>query len=178
MTYNMSRSDKLRKKIISKTYLKDVNKYNLKICFDNNDYYIVSKKIIDISEPFILPDGRCLINNGYYIIELLPIKENYAMRVFFNDKKERLEYYFDITKENGMDELSNIPYYDDLYLDVTVRDNNIKILDEDELIDALNNKAITKEEYNLAIETKDKLIESIKSKSNRYMKIDLEQYLN
>ena len=56
--------------------------------------------------------------------ELLPKKENYSMRVFFDDKKERLEYYFDITKENGMDELSNIPYYDDLYLDVTVRENN------------------------------------------------------
>lgn len=167
----------MRKKLVSKTYLRDVDKYNLKMWVDNNDCYIVAKRIINIKEPFTVSDGRCLIDNGYYIVEVLPKKENYSMRVFFNDKKERLDYYFDITKENGMDEVSNIPYYDDLYLDVTVRDNNIKILDDDELKEALDKMKITKEDYNMAIETKDKLIESIKNKSNKYMNMNLEMYL-
>ena len=167
----------MRKKLISKTYLRDVNKYELKIWADNNKCYIVAKKIIEIKEPFIVSDGRCLIDKGYYIIEVIPIKENYTMRVFFNDKKERLEYYFDITKENGMDETSNIPYYDDLYLDVTVGGESIYILDEDELKEALDKMKITKEDYNMAIATKDKLIESIKNKSNQYMNMKLEMYL-
>ena len=58
----------MRKKYITKTYLRDVNKYELKMWIDNTDCYIVAKKIIDISEPFIVTDGRCLIDNGYYII--------------------------------------------------------------------------------------------------------------
>ena len=68
------------------------------------------KKIIDIDSPFIIPTGVCIINNGYYIVEVIPKNENYAMRVFFNEKKERLEYYFDISLENGLDEESKVIY--------------------------------------------------------------------
>lgn len=34
----------MRRKLISKTYLKDVNKYKLDIYFDKDDYYISVKK--------------------------------------------------------------------------------------------------------------------------------------
>ena len=103
----------MRKKLISKTYLRDVNRYKLEIYYDNDDYYLSVKKIISIKEPFILSNGLCIINNGYYIVEVLPKKENYTMRVYFNEKKERLEYYFDISLKNDLDEESRIPYYDD-----------------------------------------------------------------
>lgn len=129
----------MRKKLISKTYLKDVNKYELNIYFDEEDYFLSVKKFIDVEKPFILESGLCLIDNGYYIVEVIPKKENYAMRVYFNEKKKRIEYYFDISLENGLDEESNIPYYNDLYLDITInREGKIKVLDEDELLDALN----------------------------------------
>lgn len=42
------------------------------------------------------------------------------MRVYFNEKKERLEYYFDISLKNGLDEDSKIPYYEDLFIDIVV----------------------------------------------------------
>lgn len=168
----------MRRKLISKTYLKDVNKYELRIYFDKEDCYISVKKIIDIEKPFILGLGVCLINDGYYIVEVIPKKENYAMRVFLNSKKEILEYYFDISLGNGLDNESNIPYYDDLYLDVTVnKDGKIKVLDEDELIEALSRNEITKDEFELANGTKDLLLDSIKKKQNKYMKLDLERYL-
>lgn len=93
----------------------------------------------------------CLIDNNYYIVEVLPKNENYAMRVYFNEKKERLEYYFDISLKNG--------------------------LDEEELQEALNMGKISKAEYNIANETRDKLIQSIKNKNNKYMNLDLERYL-
>ena len=110
----------MRKKLISKTYLRDVDKYKLVIYYDNEDYYLSVKKIISIKEPFIVENGLCLINNGYYIIEVLPKEANYTMRVYFNEEKERLEYYFDISSHNGLDEESRIPYYDDLYTDITI----------------------------------------------------------
>jgi len=167
----------MREKLISKTYLRDVNKYKLEIYYDKEDYYLSIKKILNIKKPFILENGLCLIDNNYYIVEVLPKNENYAMRVYFNEKKERLEYYFDISLKNGLDEETRIPYYDDLYTDITVVQENIEVLDEEELQEALNMGKISKAEYNIANETRDKLLQSIKNKNNKYMNLDLERYL-
>lgn len=167
----------MREKLISKTYLRDVNRYKLEIYYDKEDYYLSIKKILNIEKPFILENGLCLIDNNYYIVEVLPKNENYAMRVYFNEKKERLEYYFDISLKNGLDEETRIPYYDDLYTDITVVQKNIEVLDEEELEEALNMGKISKAEYNLANETRDKLLKSIKNKNNKYMNLDLERYL-
>ena len=71
----------MRKKLISKTYLRDVSKYKLDIYYDNDDYYLSVKKILKTMSPFILENGLCLIYNNYYIVEVLPKFENYAMRV-------------------------------------------------------------------------------------------------
>lgn len=168
----------MRKKLISTTYLKDVDRYNLNIFFNQSDYYVCVKKIIDIKTPFVSPIGTYLINNGYYIIEVIPKKENYAMRVFFNEKKERLLYYFDITRSNGVDEKTKIPYYDDLYLDVTFANGEIRVLDEDELQEALDRNLISKDDFVLANKTKDLLVESINKKENKYINLDLESYLD
>lgn len=167
----------MRKKLISKTYLRDVDSYKLEIYYDNEDYYLSVKKINSIKEPFIVPNGLCLINNGYYIVEVLPKKENYTMRVFFNENRERLEYYFDISLKNGLDEESKIPYYDDLYTDITVKKDKIEVLDEDELKEALEEQRISRDEYDLANKTRDKLLQSIKNKDNKYMNLNLENYL-
>ena len=167
----------MRKKLISKTYLRDVDSYKLEIYYANEDYYLSVKKINSIKEPFIVSNGLCLINNGYYIVEVLPKKENYTMRVFFNENRERLEYYFDISLKNGLDEESKIPYYDDLYTDITVKGDKIEVLDEDELKEALEEQRISRDEYDLANKTRDKLLQSIKNKDNKYMNLNLENYL-
>ena len=167
----------MRKKLISKTYLRDVNRYKLEIYYDNDDYYLSVKKIISIKETFILSNGLCIINNGYYIVEVLPKKENYTMRVYFNEKKERLEYYFDISLKNDLDEESRIPYYDDLYTDITVTGEKIEVIDEEELKEALEKQKISNDEYDLANKTRDRLLQSIKNKDNKYMNLNLENYL-
>ena len=56
----------MRKKLLSKTYLRDVKEYILKIDFSNDDYWYSVKKIID-TEPFIISSGLTVIENGYYI---------------------------------------------------------------------------------------------------------------
>lgn len=167
----------MRKKLISKTYLRGVNKYELKIYFNLEDCYISVKKIIDIKEPFILSNGLCIIDNNYYIMEVIPKNENYAMRVFFNNKKEILEYYFDVSLENGVDKEAGIPYYDDLFIDVTKTKDKVEVLDEDELKEALDNNEISITDFELANKIRDILLEQINNGNNRYMNMNLEQYL-
>ena len=162
----------MRKKLLSKTYLRDAEKYNLKFFFDDECYYCV-KKIIKVEVPFILSTGLCLIDNGYYILEIIPKKEHYCIRVFFDSKKNLLEYYIDISRENGMDNETKIPYYDDLYTDITITNGVIEILDETELEEALHNNDISYEDYLLACDTKDKLIEEINNHDNKYLNMDL-----
>ena len=100
------------------------------------------------------------------------------MRIFLNDKKEVIEHYIDIIKESGLDSEYNIPYFIDLYLDITVLYNGtIHVIDEDELQDAYNSSEITKEEYDNVIKIKDILIEEIKNGTNKYMNLDITKYL-
>lgn len=167
----------MRKKLISKTYLRDVNKYELKIYLNMVDCYIAVKKIVEISKPFILESGEKLIDNGYYIVEILPKNEHYTIRIFLNDKKERISYYCDITKENGLDEDTLIPYYEDLYLDVVFDNKHIEILDENELNEALIKGIISKEDFDLANQTKENLVKSIENETNLYFKMNLDKYL-
>ena len=167
----------MRRKYSSKIFLDVAKEYEVNIYYDKEDYYVIVKKFKKVIEPFITLKGNCLLDEGYYILEIIPKSENYTIRIFVNDKKEILEYYFDITYKNGLDEESNIPYYDDLYLDIIVKKNKIEILDEDELQEALNNKEITKEQFDLANITKDELIKSIQNKTNKYMNLDIKKYL-
>lgn len=169
----------MKKKIVSKTYLRDVDRYQIKLFLDEHDYFVAVKKLIHVTNKFIINNGKTIaMDNGYYIVEVIPKNENYAMRVFLDDKKEIVEYYFDIIKESGLDEEYNIPYFIDLYLDITVLYNDkINIIDEDELLDAYNTNIITKEEYEKVHQVKDKLIEEIKNKTNKYMNLNINKYL-
>ena len=108
-----------RRKYIKDTYLRGINKYKHYFFEDKkNKCYISIKKILELDEPFFTRKGLCLINQNYYIVEIVPLHENYCIRVFVNDKKEIILYYFDITLQNGFDSLYDSLYYDDLYLDV------------------------------------------------------------
>ena len=167
----------MKKKYLTKTYLREAVKYNCKLFLDEDDYYVSLKELIHLTEPFIINNGVTAMDDGYYIIEMVPKTGHQALRIFLNDKKEIVEYYFDIIKESGITE-ENVPYYKDLYLDVTIQKNgDINILDEDELEQALKEEKITNEEYNLAIEEKNKLLEEIKNNTNKLLNKDISRYL-
>ncbi len=167
----------MKRKIITKTYLRDVEKYQIKLFLDEEEYYISVKKLISVREKFIIKNNLCVMDDGYYVFEVIPKNENYAMRLFLDNNKKPLEYYFDITKNNNLDEETNIPYYDDLYLDITYCEGDINILDEDELVEAYNTGDITKEEYELVYKVKDKLLEEINNKTNKAMNLDYMKYI-
>ena len=77
-----------RRKYIKDTYLRGINKYKHYFFEDKkNKCYISIKKILELDEPFFTRKGLCLINQNYYIVEIVPLHENYCIRVFVNDKK-------------------------------------------------------------------------------------------
>ena len=168
----------MKTKVITNTYLRDVDKYQIKLYLDDDNYYISVKKLISVREKFIIKDGLCVMDDGYYIFEVIHKSDNYAMRLFLNSNKEPLEYYFDICKNNRLDCLSKIPCYDDLYLDITYLDGYINILDEDELVAAYESGDISQEDYKLIYQMKDRLLEEINNKTNEAMNIDYMKYLN
>ena len=170
----------MKTKIITNTYLRAAEKYEIKLFLNDNDYYISVKKLIKISEKFIIETGICVMDDNYYIFEVIPKNENYAMRLFLDVNKIPLEYYFDICKNCRLDEQTKIPCYDDLYLDITYQphDGYMRILDENELIEAYDENDITEEEFKLVYKVKDKLLEEIKTKTNKLMNIDYNKYLD
>ena len=155
--------DGYEKKLLSKTYLRDAKEYKLKIDFS--------------TEPFVLNNGLKVIDNGYYILELLPKNENYSMRVYFNEKKEILEYYFDISLSNGIDSETKIPYYDDAFIDITLTDDVIEILDEDELELAHQEGRISDNELEIIRNATTKLYDEISNRTNKYINMNLSELL-
>lgn len=169
--------DNVKKKYIKNTYLLGVEDYDIKIITDKRlNSYVSVKYIKDIDKPYI--EGHtgkniCLMKNGYYLLEYLPINDNYTVRVFLNDKKEVQQYYIDITKENGYEDDS--PYYLDLYLDITIDvhcDNKTIVWDEDELEEALNTNDITKEDYDMAYTVLKRLLSQIADGTNKIITND------
>ena len=102
------------------------------------------------------------------------------MRVFYNKKKQPLLYYFDITKENGLDKDTGVPYYIDIYTDIMIytSDNKIVVVDEDELKEAFDNKEITKTEFNKTNKVTKQLFNELQEGTNQYKNIDFSKYLN
>lgn len=167
----------MKTKIVSKTYLRDVENYEIKIYFDD-EFYISVKKLIKCREKFIIADNLCVMDDGYYILEILPKNEEYAMRLFLDRDKKPLEYYFDICRNIRIVEKYNIPMYDDLYLDVTYLFGKINVLDEDELLEAYKNNEFTEAELNHIYEVKDRLIDEINNNKNKCMNMDYSKYIN
>ncbi|MGL4800243.1 MAG: DUF402 domain-containing protein [Cellulosilyticaceae bacterium] len=95
----------------------------------------------------------CLCDDNYVGIMFLPDNETWCGTAVYDDKGQIVEWYFDMTKQNGVGE-DGMPYFDDLYLDIAVTpDFKARMLDEDELQEALDKGIITKADYDLAYET-------------------------
>ena len=168
----------MKKKIITNTYLREAEQYTIKLFLNEDDYYISVKKLIHLSEKFIIRDNIVAMDDGYYIMEIIPKKGNYALRLFIDNNKRIVEYYFDIIKESGIEEEYKVPYFIDLYLDIAVLyTGRIDILDEDEFLEAYEKKEISKKEYEIVLKTKEKLLKEIKDSTNKLMKIDYLKYL-
>lgn len=168
---------RMRKKSTSKTYMRGAT--NWEMVFINKteeEYCLTIKKINKIDQPFVVQEfGKSIvfIDDGYYIVEFTPLNQFYNARVFLDRNANIIGYYFDMSRENGLRD--NVPYYDDLYLDVVYfpdENNLIEVLDEDELLDAFNEGKITKEEYELAKKVGADVIDEIRNNQNVFVNMD------
>lgn len=167
----------MRKKYTDETYLRGVSKHKVATKeIKEQNAYIVIKEIIEIDKPFV--KSATLIDNGFYIVEYTPINELYNARAFLDNELNTISYYFDISLGNGVD--NGRPYYDDLYLDIIYgadSNNKVIILDADELLEALQNEEITKNEYNLANSVCSKLVKEIEDNKNIFINMDKKELI-
>jgi predicted RNA-binding protein associated with RNAse of E/G family len=130
-----------------------------------------------IKEPLIIKMvGRdyCLVDNGFIWLQFLPRDKNYCLTAMIDRQRRIVQWYYDVTKQNYLDE-EGTPYFDDLYLDVVLLyTGEVLLLDEDELEEALESKHISRDEYDLAYKESNRIIESINMDkliefTNRYL---------
>lgn len=113
------------------------------------------------------------------MLEFYDYNSKIKLSALYNNKKEIIEWYFDIAREIGNE--NGCPYEDDLYLDVVVNPNGeILLLDEDELKEAFDRLEVSQETYDMAYNEANNLMEKLKGNkdklekfTNRYLK-DLE----
>ena len=172
----------MRKKYTSKTYMRGVYDWDLVVLKrESENYYLTIKRINKIDQTFSVDRAEhsiIYIDDGYYIVEFTPLNQFYNARVYLDRDANVIGYYFDMSRGNGLEE--NIPYYDDLYLDIIYspnEGNQIIIDDEDELLDALSAKKITKEEFDLAKDVCSTLVYEIREKKNIFINMDKKELI-
>lgn len=150
---------------MKRRYANSVNKGNNKFIQKRieEDYfkgYICKVNVDNVISPIIAKTKQgemTLLGDNYEWHMLYPDGEKYALTIMYNDKKEIVEWYFDIAKELGI--YNGIPYEDDLYLDLVIKpDGTYTVLDEEELKNALDKEIISKEDYDDAFLTVNRLI--------------------
>lgn len=168
----------MRKKWTTKTHTKNLIEFESQM-FDEKDIgcFVVVKKIKKAEKPFCV-NGETLVDDGYMLIEITPKNSNFNVRVFFDEERNILQHYIDISKSTGFDSEMGAPYYDDLFLDIIIgKTGDIRVLDEDELEDALKLGIITQNEFDFAVQIKDELLKQIQEKTNVFIEMDIHKYM-
>lgn len=123
-----------------------------------------------VKEPAIIHTDRLditMVDNDYKWLQIAFENQNFWLTAMYDNEDKLIELYFDITKNNYLDDINNA-YYDDLFTDIIVTSNGeINIIDEDELELALKEKIITYKDYVFAKTTTKKLFEYIKLNKNK-----------
>ena len=139
------------------------------IYFDNEDFKgnISLLTAVKVKEKLVVVDNLVLIDDGFKWLEIYPDNnKNIAISVCINTEGYFLEWYFDIAKDSALTE-NGVPYIDDLYLDVILTpEGEIKMIDQEELQDALDNQIISQDDYDLAYKVANELIAKIDGKIN------------
>lgn len=177
----------MKEKFVDEIYMREVLEKETKIIKNEElNSYITFKKVLKTSSPCrMYINGRkvIIVDNGYTIIEYSPLDKKYNVRLFIDNNKNILLYYFDII--NSLRLINNRIYIEDLYLDVIVEtefSNNlgfhINLVDENELIDALNNKKINKKQFDMAYNEANKLMKEIVDNKNIFINRGIKDYID
>lgn len=155
------------KRIIKKTYKC--------IFIEEQDFrgYIAYLSLDKVKEPlWVTHDHRqvCIVDQGYVWLQLFPIHGNHVLTATFNKEGILIYCYFDVVRSVGTTD-TGVPYLEDLYIDVVALPNGeVFLKDEDELEDAYQNKEITIDEFELAKEEANRLVQSLRQGKSIEMK--------
>ena len=146
---------------------------------EEKNTYITLKEVKAVEQPYsVYINGERVkkLDKDFTIIEYTPLDKKYNVRIHVNDKKEILEYYFDIIAENKIKD--GIPFYNDLYLDVvyfqpaaTKEGTYIQLVDCNELEEALKENIIDKEQFDMAYIEAEKLMKELKEKKQNILEL-------
>lgn len=130
----------------------------------------------DVINKINIPNGKCIIDNGYKWLEFYDYNSKIKLTTIYDENNQIVEWYFDIARRIGIE--NNVPYEDDLYLDVVVTPTGeIILLDEDELKAAFDKFEVNQEDYNMAYNEANQLMkklennkENLENFTNKYLK--------
>lgn len=106
----------------------------------------------------------CVADAGYEWLQHFPKGAHYVMTTMYDDKGRVVQYYIDICKVQGVTD-RGVPWFDDLYLDVVILPSGkLYLLDAEELEDALKRGLITKEDFDMAWDVANKLMDAYNRK--------------
>ena len=157
---------------------------------DNLNCYFTIKEINEIDEKseIIREKGYRKVDKNFKMLEYTPIDKNYNVRIFVDDKDNIFHYYLDIT--DGMEVRNGVPYYNDMFLDVIYNNDKkflekisrnkeeLYIVDQEELQEALDGNIITKEQFENAYITANNLVREIKNGTNVFINRGLKDYFD
>ena len=111
-------------------------------------------------------------------VQLVPLDDKYTVTVMFDENKEIIQWYIDITNMNGVDSDSRI-FYDDMYLDIVItKQRKVLLLGEDEINSALNNFVITSEQYKNAYKKSRDIMDKIKEEGITKIEVKTKKILD
>ena len=146
----------MRKKDILGNFVKNPNVFYThsikKLNSKHEAYTALITYLPGTREKYAVIDGKqvLLTGSGYKWLTYLPMNEHWSLLTAFCSQNEIVEWYFDISRGNYLDE-SGMPCIDDIYLDLVIKPSGeTSTLDADELQEALDKNMITSEDYNHA----------------------------
>ncbi|MBP1999691.1 putative RNA-binding protein associated with RNAse of E/G family [Paenibacillus shirakamiensis] len=143
--------------------------------------YITLYSIYALREPLWKTYGGHtfrIADKGYSWLQYYPKNSHYIVTAMFDDKKEIIEWYIDVCKNQGITD-QGVPWFDDLYLDIVVlRNGEVFLLDQDELDDALHQRLITARDYEMASATTRDVLHAIDAHTFPFFMMSLEHRKN
>lgn len=118
-----------------------------------------------------------IADEKFYWLQIAMENENYWVTAMYDDKKNPIQYYIDITEKNVVNPKEDSYFYD-LFLDIVVLNTGeVFLLDEDELEQALKEKIINHEQYELAYNKAKEIIKFV-SKEKHKLEYFCNKYFN
>ena len=138
-------------------------------------YLLHIKKVTEPLKKMCFGRQVTIADVGYYWLQIGLENENVWITAMFDECGNFVQYYFDVTLRNVINEENS--YFEDLFLDIIVQGKNeIAVLDSDELKLALKEKIISKKEFKLARKVKKQIINYILKKRDKCDRISCKYF--